>query len=63
VRTLHDGSRGQWGIVRQGGEPLSVARESMVTVDMCGDGVPRHVMCLGLTCKVKTRFESSASRS
>jgi hypothetical protein len=54
---------GQWGIVCQGGEPLSIARESMGTVDVCGDGVPRHVVCLGLPCKVKTRFESSASRS
>jgi hypothetical protein len=53
VRPLHDGSRGQWGIVRQGGEPLSVAKESMGTVDVCGDGVPRHVVCLGLPCKDK----------
>jgi hypothetical protein len=38
--------------------------ESMGTVDVCGgDGVPLHVVCLGLPCKVKTRFESSASRS
>jgi hypothetical protein len=35
----------------------------METVDVCGDGVPRHVVCLGLPCKVETRFESSASRS
>jgi hypothetical protein len=63
VRSLHGGSRGQWGIVCHGGEPLSVARESMGTVDVCGDGVPRHVVCLGLPCKVKTRFESSASHS
>jgi hypothetical protein len=27
-----------------------------------GDGVPLHVVCLGLPCKVKIRFESSASR-
>jgi hypothetical protein len=53
VRSLHGGSRGQWGIIFQGGEPLSVARESMGTVDMCGDGVPLHVVCLGLPCKVK----------
>jgi hypothetical protein len=26
--------------------------ESMGTVDVCGDGVPRHVLCLGLPCKV-----------
>jgi hypothetical protein len=52
VRSLHDDSRGKWGIVRQGGEPLSVARESMGMVDVCGDGVPRHVVCLGLPCKV-----------
>jgi hypothetical protein len=31
--------------------------------NVCGDGVPRHVVCLGLPCKVETRFESSASRS
>jgi hypothetical protein len=37
--------------------------ESMGTVDVCGDGVPLHVVCLGLPCKVKTRFESPASRS
>jgi hypothetical protein len=24
---------------------------------------PLHVMCLGLSCKVKTQFESSASHS
>jgi hypothetical protein len=53
VRSLHDGSRGQCGIVHQGGGPLSVARESMGTVDVCGDGVPLHVVCLGLPCKVK----------
>jgi hypothetical protein len=39
--------------VRQGGEPCSVARESMGTVDVGGDGVPRHVVCLGLPCKDK----------
>jgi hypothetical protein len=25
----------------------------MGTTDMCGDGVPLHVECLGLPCKVK----------
>jgi hypothetical protein len=63
MRSLHGDSRGQCGIVSQGGEPLSVARELMGTVDVCGDGVPHHVVCLGLPCKVKTRFEWSASRS
>jgi hypothetical protein len=43
---------GSVGIVRQGGEPLSIARESMGTVDVCGDGVPHRVVCLGLPCKV-----------
>jgi hypothetical protein len=28
-----------------------------------GDGVPLHLVCLGLPCKDKTRFKSSASRS
>jgi hypothetical protein len=28
-----------------------------------GDGVPLYVVCLGLPCMVKTRFESSTSRS
>jgi hypothetical protein len=37
--------------------------ESMGMVDVCGDGVPLHVVCLGLPCKAKTRFELSASRS
>jgi hypothetical protein len=41
-----------WSIVRQGHEPYSVDGESMETVDVCGDGVPRHVVCLGLSCKV-----------
>jgi hypothetical protein len=35
----------------------------MGTVDVCADRVPLHVVCLGLPYKVKTRFESSASRS
>jgi hypothetical protein len=35
----------------------------MGTVDMCGGGVPRHVVCLGLPYKFETRFESFASRS
>jgi hypothetical protein len=43
--------------------PYSAARESMGKVDVCGDGVLLYVVCLGLPCKVKTRFESSASRS
>jgi hypothetical protein len=43
-----------WSIVRQGREPYSVARESMGTDDVCGDGVTLHVVCLGLPCKVKT---------
>jgi hypothetical protein len=63
VRSLHNDSRGQWSIVCQGSGPYSVARESMGTADVCGDGVPQHVVCLGLNCKVKTRFELSASRS
>jgi hypothetical protein len=25
----------------------------MGTVDVCGDGVPRRVVCLGLPCKVQ----------
>jgi hypothetical protein len=44
-----------WALATNGG--------SMGTVDMSGDGVPLHVVCLGLPCKVKTRFESSASCS
>jgi hypothetical protein len=39
-------------IVRQDRERCSVARESMATVDVCGDGVPLHVMCLGSPYKV-----------
>jgi hypothetical protein len=63
VWSLHGGSQGQWSIVWQGHEPCSVDGESMGTVDECRDGVPRHVMSLGLSCKVKTRFESSTSHS
>jgi hypothetical protein len=50
-------ARRQPGLVKhlcQGSGPCSVARESMGTVDVCGDGVPLHVVCLGLPCKVKT---------
>jgi hypothetical protein len=48
-------ARRQSGSVRhyQGGELCSVDEESMGTVDVCGDGVPRHVVCLGLPCKDK----------
>jgi hypothetical protein len=35
----------------------------MGVVDVCGDVVSLHVLCLGLDCKVKTRFESSSSRT
>jgi hypothetical protein len=34
----------RWGLVANG--------ESMGTVDVCGDGVPWHVVCLGLPWKV-----------
>jgi hypothetical protein len=60
VRSMHDGSRGQWSIVYQGGGPYPVARESMGTVDVCGDRVPLYVMCLA---RLKTQFELFASRS
>jgi hypothetical protein len=46
-------ARDNWSIVRQGREPCSIARESMGMADVCGDGVPLHVVCLGLPCKVK----------
>jgi hypothetical protein len=42
-------------------ELQSVDGESMGTIDMCGDKVPLHVVCLDLPCKVKTRFESSTA--
>jgi hypothetical protein len=32
---------------------LSVVRESMGTIDVCGDGVPLHFVCLDLPCKVQ----------
>jgi hypothetical protein len=31
----------------------------MGTVDMCGDGVPLHVVCLGLPCKDKKKLDSN----
>jgi hypothetical protein len=31
---------------------LTANGESMWTVDVCGDGVPLHIVCLGLPCKV-----------
>jgi hypothetical protein len=30
----------------------------MGTVDMCGDGVPLHFVCLGLPCKVKNSIRT-----
>jgi hypothetical protein len=33
--------------------PCSIDGESMGTVDVSGDGMLLHVMCLGLPCKVK----------
>jgi hypothetical protein len=33
---------------------LAVNGGSMGTIDMCGDGVPLHIVCLGLPCMVKT---------
>jgi hypothetical protein len=63
VQPLHGGSWGLWGIACQGGESWPRTGGSMGTVDVCGDGVPLHVMCLVLPCKVKTQFESSASHS
>jgi hypothetical protein len=35
------------------GHCTAAAGESMGTVDMCGVGVPWHVVCLGLPCKDK----------
>jgi hypothetical protein len=31
---------------------MSVARESMGTVDVCGDRVLQHVMCLGFQIQI-----------
>jgi hypothetical protein len=47
----------------QGSERRSIDGESMGMVDVCGNGVPLHVVCLDLRCKVKTRFELPASCS
>jgi hypothetical protein len=47
----------------QGSERRSIAWESMGTIDVCGNGVPLHVVCLDLPCKVKNRFDSSTSHS
>jgi hypothetical protein len=51
VRSLHGGSRGQWRIVCKAVRP---SRERGIdgTIDVCGDGVPLHIVCLGLPCKV-----------
>jgi hypothetical protein len=52
VRSLHGGGRGQWSIVCQWQWACSADRESMWTVDVCGDRVLLHVMCLGFPFKV-----------
>jgi hypothetical protein len=36
---------------------LDANGESMGTVDVCGDGVPLHVVCLGLPCKDKNSIQ------
>jgi hypothetical protein len=52
VRSLHDGDQGQWSIIGQWQWACSVAGESMGTANLYGDGVPLHVVFLGLPCKV-----------
>jgi hypothetical protein len=47
----------------QGSKLRSIDTELMGTVDVCVDGVPLHVVCLGLPHKVKAQFESPASHS
>jgi hypothetical protein len=52
VRSLCGSDRGQWSIVCQWQWACFVDGESMGMVDVCGDGVPLHVVCLGLPWKI-----------
>jgi hypothetical protein len=54
VLSLHGGGRGQWSIVCQDSGLCLVDGESMGMVDVSGDRVLLHIVCLGLSCKVKT---------
>jgi hypothetical protein len=38
---------GQWGIVSKGSGVYSISWGSMGTFDVCGDGKPLHIVCLG----------------
>jgi hypothetical protein len=38
---------GQWGIVSKGSGVFSISWGSMGTFDVCGDGKPLHIVCLG----------------
>jgi hypothetical protein len=51
VRSLSGGDRGQWSIVSQWQWARSVDAESMGAVDVCGDRVLLHIVCLGLPYK------------
>jgi hypothetical protein len=53
VRSLHGGGRGQWSIVCQWQQACSVDEESMGIVDVCGDKVSLHIVCLGLLARFK----------
>jgi hypothetical protein len=52
VRSLHDGSGISGTLYANDSGPCSADGESMGTVDVCGNGVPLRVVCLGLPCKV-----------
>jgi hypothetical protein len=53
MQSLHDWIRGSGALYAKGvGSDLLPGNRW--AVDVCGDGVPLHIRCLGLPCKVKT---------
>jgi hypothetical protein len=52
VRSLHGGGEVSGALYTNDNGPCSADGESIWTVDVCGDGVPLCVVCLGLPCNV-----------
>jgi hypothetical protein len=51
VRSLHGGGQVCGALYANDSGPCSADGESMGTIDVCGDRVLLHVVCLGLLCK------------
>jgi hypothetical protein len=50
VWSLHGGDQDSGALYANDSGPCSIDGESMGTIDVCGDEVLLHVVCLGLPC-------------